>query len=69
MSTQSKQRLSPFRTKVLAAVDREMTPLQVAHKVGSTRQKAGNALWHLSKNGLIERSFYGVYAPIEVVDV
>lgn len=62
----SKKRLSPFRTKVLAAVDREVTPVQVAHKIGSTRQKAGSALWALHKANLIDRTFRGIYAPIEV---
>lgn len=65
----SKHRLSEFRTKVLAAVDREVTPMQVAHKIGSTRQKAGSALWALHKAGLIKRTFRGIYAPTEVVDV
>ena len=65
----TRRKLSPYRTEVLAALDREMTPIQVARKIGSTPQRAANALWHLSKNGMVERSFYGVYAPIEVVDV
>lgn len=65
----TRRRLSPFRTEVLAALTGQMTPIQVAHKIGSTPQRTKNALWHLAKNGLIERSFYGVYAPIEVVDV
>ncbi|AGG67633.1 hypothetical protein H924_11025 [Corynebacterium callunae DSM 20147] len=59
-------RLSIFRTQVLAALDKPMTPVEVAEKIGSTPQRTKNALWHLAKNGLIERSFYGVYAPIEV---
>lgn len=66
LTAMTTRRLSPFYTEVLAALDRQMTPKEVAHKIGSTSQRAKNALYQLSKKGLIDHSFYGVYSPIEV---